>query len=230
MRRHDGRTCGRALARPPPRDALALRSKIAIGSSSPSALLVSGARGGAYIPAFAQWVNSLGVWGPVVFMLGYALATVALLPGSLLTLAAGAIFGIGRGVLYVFIAAVLGSAARVPGLALPRARRDRAAHRRQSRASPPSIAPSARRAARSSSCSASRRCFRSRCSTTPSGSPACASPTTSSPRSACCPARCCTCTTASSPATSPRSPAARRSRRAPATTPCSSSAWSRRSR
>src|SRR5262249_50263716 len=50
----------------------------------------------------------------------------------------------------------------------------------------------------------------------------------SSPPSACCRARCCTCTTASSPATSPRWPAARRSRRAPATTSCSRSAWSPR--
>jgi uncharacterized membrane protein YdjX (TVP38/TMEM64 family) len=38
-------------------------------------------------------------------------ATVAFVPGSLLTLAAGAIFGLSMGTLYVFIAAVLGSSA-----------------------------------------------------------------------------------------------------------------------
>jgi uncharacterized membrane protein YdjX (TVP38/TMEM64 family) len=38
-------------------------------------------------------------------------AAVAFVPGSLLTLAAGAVFGLVKGVLYVFIAAVLGSAA-----------------------------------------------------------------------------------------------------------------------
>jgi uncharacterized membrane protein YdjX (TVP38/TMEM64 family) len=70
-----------------------------------------GRQAGRYVPQFAQWVNGLGVWGPIVFILGYALATVAFVPGSLLTLAAGAIFGLGQGVVYVFIAAVLGSSA-----------------------------------------------------------------------------------------------------------------------
>jgi len=74
-------------------------------------LLWLGRAAGTYVLGFAQWVDSLGVWGPIVFILGYALATVAFVPGSLLTVAAGAIFGLGTGVVYVFIAAVLGSAA-----------------------------------------------------------------------------------------------------------------------
>lgn len=75
------------------------------------ALVVVGRQAGSYIPQFAQWVNGLGAWGPLVFIIGYALATVAFVPGSLLTLAAGAIFGLAAGVVYVFIAAVLGSGA-----------------------------------------------------------------------------------------------------------------------
>src|SRR5262249_36543250 len=55
--------------------------------------------------------NGLGAWGPIVFIVGYAVATVAFVPGSVLTLAAGAIFGLAPGVVYVFIAAVLGSTA-----------------------------------------------------------------------------------------------------------------------
>jgi len=74
-------------------------------------LVVFGRQVGAYVPQFAVWVNSLGVWGPVVFILGYAVATVAFAPGSILTLTAGAVFGLGKGVLYVFVAAVLGSSA-----------------------------------------------------------------------------------------------------------------------
>jgi uncharacterized membrane protein YdjX (TVP38/TMEM64 family) len=74
-------------------------------------LVVLGRQVGAYVPQFAVWVNSLGVWGPVVFILGYAVATVAFAPGSILTLTAGAVFGLGKGVLYVFVAAVLGSSA-----------------------------------------------------------------------------------------------------------------------
>jgi len=75
------------------------------------ALIMLGRQVGAYVPQFALWVNSLGVWGPVVFIVGYAVAAVAFVPGSLLTLAAGAIFGLSTGSLYVFIAAVLGSSA-----------------------------------------------------------------------------------------------------------------------
>jgi uncharacterized membrane protein YdjX (TVP38/TMEM64 family) len=72
-------------------------------------LLVVGRRAGAYVPAFAAWVDSLGVWGPIVFIVTYAVAVVALFPAVLLTLAGGAIFGLLRGTLYVFAGAVLGS-------------------------------------------------------------------------------------------------------------------------
>jgi uncharacterized membrane protein YdjX (TVP38/TMEM64 family) len=84
-------------------------AKVAIGVVVLIAVILLARQGGAYIPRFAEWVNSLGVWGPIVFILGYIVATVAFLPASLLTLAAGAIFGIGFGVLYVFIAALTGS-------------------------------------------------------------------------------------------------------------------------
>jgi len=60
---------------------------------------------------FAMWVESLGPLAPVVFVAGYILATVAFVPGSILTLAAGAIFGLVRGTIYVFIGASLGAAA-----------------------------------------------------------------------------------------------------------------------
>ena len=73
------------------------------------ALLLLGRTVGGYLPAFAAWVEGLGVWGPLVFIIGYAVAAIAFVPASLLTLAAGAIFGLVRGAVYVFIAAVLGS-------------------------------------------------------------------------------------------------------------------------
>jgi uncharacterized membrane protein YdjX (TVP38/TMEM64 family) len=38
-------------------------------------------------------------------------AAIVFVPGSILTLAAGAIFGLGKGIVIVFIAAVLGSSA-----------------------------------------------------------------------------------------------------------------------
>ena len=47
----------------------------------------------------------------MVFILGYAVATVAFVPGSLLTLAGGAVFGLGAGTVYVFVGASLGAVA-----------------------------------------------------------------------------------------------------------------------
>jgi len=76
-----------------------------------AALVVAGRLAGGALPRFTAWVNGLGVWGPIVFILGYAAAVVAFVPGSVLTLAAGAIFGLAQGTVYVFVAAVLGSAA-----------------------------------------------------------------------------------------------------------------------
>ena len=86
-------------------------TRIVIGIAILVALAAFARQGGAYIPQFAAWVDSLGFWGPVVFILGYAVAVVAFVPASLLTLAAGAIFGITRGVVFVFIAATLGACA-----------------------------------------------------------------------------------------------------------------------
>lgn len=72
-------------------------------------LALLGQRAAALIPQFAAWVAALGPAGPAVFVAGYAIATVGFIPGSLLTLSAGAIFGLQWGVALVFLAATLGS-------------------------------------------------------------------------------------------------------------------------
>lgn len=89
------------------RGALAL--KVLVGAVAAAALLVLGRKLGGYVPEFAEWVDGLGFWGPAVFILGYAAATLAFVPGSLLTMAAGAIFGLAKGTLLVFFGATLGS-------------------------------------------------------------------------------------------------------------------------
>lgn len=63
------------------------------------------------IPAFSAWVDDLGVWGPIAFVIGYAVACVLLVPASLLTLAAGAAFGLSLGITVVLAGATLGAAA-----------------------------------------------------------------------------------------------------------------------
>jgi uncharacterized membrane protein YdjX (TVP38/TMEM64 family) len=55
------------------------------------------------------WVHSLGVLGPIAFILIYNLATLLFLPGSLLTLKGGCLFGIFWGSIYVLIAATIGA-------------------------------------------------------------------------------------------------------------------------
>jgi uncharacterized membrane protein YdjX (TVP38/TMEM64 family) len=56
-------------------------------------------------------LQSLGPWGPVLFILIYVVATVLLIPGSVLTLGAGTLFGVVWGSVYVSIAATLGATA-----------------------------------------------------------------------------------------------------------------------
>ena len=55
------------------------------------------------------WIAGLGPWGPLAFVAIYAAATVAALPGSVLTVAAGAMFGSLAGVAVVSIASTLGA-------------------------------------------------------------------------------------------------------------------------
>ncbi len=90
-----------------PKMKLAIRAAAVVALVA--ALLLFGQRVAGYLPEFSAWVNGLGLWGPVVFVLGYAVATVAFIPGSLLTLAGGAIFGLGEGTAFVFAGASLGA-------------------------------------------------------------------------------------------------------------------------
>jgi uncharacterized membrane protein YdjX (TVP38/TMEM64 family) len=110
---HRGATTGDAGSPDVPERGRARASwtRVALTVVTLGALVFMGRRLGALLPGFAAWVQSLGAWGPVVFILGYATAVVALVPAVLLTLAAGAIFGVVWGAVWVFIAAVLGSAA-----------------------------------------------------------------------------------------------------------------------
>jgi uncharacterized membrane protein YdjX (TVP38/TMEM64 family) len=81
-----------------------------VGAIAALAILVLLARQlGGYVPVFAEWVEGLGPLGPLVFIAGYAIAVVAFVPGSLLTLAGGAIFGVAEGTVVVFIGASLGA-------------------------------------------------------------------------------------------------------------------------
>ncbi|MDP3919461.1 MAG: TVP38/TMEM64 family protein [Candidatus Omnitrophota bacterium] len=56
-----------------------------------------------------DWVSGLGGWGPAIFVGIYILACVLFVPGSVLTLGAGAIFGVVTGSIVVSVGATLGA-------------------------------------------------------------------------------------------------------------------------
>lgn len=65
-----------------------------------------------------QWVDNLGTTklfsvniaiAPLIFILIYTISTVAFIPGSVLTLGAGILFGIIKGSIYVFLGATIGA-------------------------------------------------------------------------------------------------------------------------
>jgi uncharacterized membrane protein YdjX (TVP38/TMEM64 family) len=66
-------------------------------------------------------IGSMGPWGPVLFALIYVVSSILLAPVFLLTVAAGAIFGLWRGTLLVFITKLISSSV-VFGLASPLSR------------------------------------------------------------------------------------------------------------
>ncbi|BAB73906.1 hypothetical protein NIES23_06120 [Trichormus variabilis NIES-23] len=65
----------------------------------------------AWLKNALQWIDGLGAVGALAFILLYIIATVAFLPGSILTLGAGVVFGVVWGSLYVFIGATIGATA-----------------------------------------------------------------------------------------------------------------------
>ncbi len=74
-----------------------------------AAFLLFDVRGG--LREALAWIEGLGAWGPALFVLIYIVATVLFLPGSVLTLGAGALFGVAWGSVYVSAGSVLGATA-----------------------------------------------------------------------------------------------------------------------
>jgi len=64
---------------------------------------------GERLGALRDWIENLGAWGPAVYLLLYIIGVVAALPGSALTVAAGALFGSVLGVLLVSVASTAGA-------------------------------------------------------------------------------------------------------------------------
>lgn len=87
--------------------ALAVAAEPALGETSQT----QGLNPQEWLRNALEWIDSLGSVGAIAFILLYIIATVAFLPGSILTLGAGVVFGVVLGSLYVFIGATLGATA-----------------------------------------------------------------------------------------------------------------------
>lgn len=64
---------------------------------------------GAWLEAFQGWAEGQGLVGMVVFALVYAISVVAFVPASILTLGAGAVYGVWTGTAVVLCGASLGA-------------------------------------------------------------------------------------------------------------------------
>ena len=58
-----------------------------------------------------DWISGLGIWGLVIFVVIYILACVLFIPGSILTVGAGALFGVVKGSILVSISSTFGATA-----------------------------------------------------------------------------------------------------------------------
>jgi uncharacterized membrane protein YdjX (TVP38/TMEM64 family) len=63
-----------------------------------------------WLTEFNRWIAQLGIWGILLFILAYVLATVLFFPASVLTIGAGFVFGVVLGTVTVSIAATTGAA------------------------------------------------------------------------------------------------------------------------
>ena len=63
----------------------------------------------AWLKSFNQWISDLGAIGLVIFVFAYAATAVLMLPGAILTIGAGLVFGLGWGFLAVSIGSTLGA-------------------------------------------------------------------------------------------------------------------------
>ena len=62
-----------------------------------------------WLSGLLQRLATFGPWGAVLFVLLYIVATISLAPAFLLTVAAGAVYGVWAGSFLVFVGAVLGA-------------------------------------------------------------------------------------------------------------------------
>jgi uncharacterized membrane protein YdjX (TVP38/TMEM64 family) len=100
-----------SLKSAPPPASMQLRSLYMLAWAAAIAAMLVGARyvGAEPLRDLLRWISGLGSAAPLVFVPSYVVACVLFIPGSILTLSAGFLFGVVRGSVYVSVAATLGA-------------------------------------------------------------------------------------------------------------------------
>jgi uncharacterized membrane protein YdjX (TVP38/TMEM64 family) len=85
--------------------------KILLGAIAIALLLIAFQQFGFHhlLQSIIIWIKDLGAFGAIAFIIVYNLATILFVPGSLLTIGGGALYGLFFGTIYVFIASTLGA-------------------------------------------------------------------------------------------------------------------------
>ena len=63
-----------------------------------------------HVRAILEWVDSAGFWAPLIFIVVDILVVIFLVPGILITMGAGFLFGLVKGSIYIVIATTIGAA------------------------------------------------------------------------------------------------------------------------
>ncbi|HEX5446604.1 MAG TPA: TVP38/TMEM64 family protein [Pirellulales bacterium] len=89
------------------------RARLAAGAALLSAFAVAAywLPVGRYLQELLEGVRGMGAWGPVLLAIAYVIATVCFIPGSVMTLGAGFLFGVVTGAVTVSLASVMGASA-----------------------------------------------------------------------------------------------------------------------
>jgi len=85
------------------------RWRIALLTLVVIALAIGGRSLASHLASITSGIERLGTLGAVLFIAGFAMASVVFVPAGLLTLMAGALFGLAAGTVYAFLGASLGA-------------------------------------------------------------------------------------------------------------------------
>ncbi len=61
-----------------------------------------------WLPQFAAWVHTLGVWAPFAFVVAYVIVVICMFPAFLLIMVGGAVFGVVNGSMLAMTGALIG--------------------------------------------------------------------------------------------------------------------------